>query len=80
MGQPREDFPLPKERLASEENSEGRREECTTPSSGKMKQNPATVSTHHTRSDEKLRKSHGPDYIGVQVPGRKILLTQRSGT
>ena len=52
---------LPEERLASEEISEGRIEECATPSTGRMAQNPATAPTHHTRSDEKLRKSHGPD-------------------
>jgi len=67
MGQPSKDFVLPEERLASEENSEGRREEYTTPSTDRMAQNPATAPTHQTRSDEKLRKSHGPDWIGVQV-------------
>jgi len=66
MGQPSKDFALPGERLASEEISEGRIEECATPSTGKMAQYPAT---HQTRSDEKLRKSHGPDWIGVQVSG-----------
>ena len=58
--------------------SEGRIEECTTPSTGSMAQNPATAPTHQTRSDEKLRKSHGLDRIGVQVSGRKIPSTQRS--
>jgi len=32
-----------------------------------MAQNPATASTHQTRSDEKLRKSHRPDWIGVHL-------------
>jgi len=59
--QPSKEFALPEERLASEEDSEGRRKECVTPSTGRMTQNPATVSTHHTRSEEKLRKSHGPE-------------------
>jgi len=67
VGQPIKDFALPEERLASEEISEGRREECATPSTGRMAHNPATAPTHQTRSDEKLRKSHGPDWIGVQV-------------
>jgi hypothetical protein len=69
MVQPSKDFALPEERLASEEISEGRREESATPSTGRMTQNPATASTHQTRSDEKLRKSHGPDWIGVQLSG-----------
>jgi len=69
MGQPSKDFALPEERLPSEEISEGRREECATPSTGRMAQNPATAPTHQTRSDEKLRKNHGPDKIGVQVYG-----------
>jgi len=56
-------------RLASEEISEGQIEECATPSTGRMTQNPATAPTHQTQSDEKLRKSHGPDWIGVQVSG-----------
>jgi len=80
MGQPRKNFALPKERLASRENSEGRRQEYTTPSTGRMTQNPATVSTHHTRFDEKLRKIHRQDWKGVQVPGKKILLIQGSET
>jgi len=69
MGQPSKDFALPEERLASEEISEGRREECATHSTVRMAQNPATAPTHQTRSDEKLRKSHGPDWIGLQVSG-----------
>jgi len=69
LGQPSKDFALPEERLASEEISEGRIEECATPSTGRMAQNPATAPTHQTRSDEKLRRSHGPDWIGVQVSG-----------
>jgi hypothetical protein len=40
MGQPSKDLTLPEERLASEEISEGRREECTIPSTGRMAQNP----------------------------------------
>ena len=32
-----------------------------------MAQNPATAPTHQTRSDEKLRKSHGPYWIGVHL-------------
>jgi len=67
MGQPSKDFALPEDRLVSEKISEGRREECATASSGRVAQNPATAPTHQTRSDEKLRKSHGPDWIGVQV-------------
>jgi len=43
MGHLSEDFALPEERLASEEISEGRREECATPSTGRMAQIPATV-------------------------------------
>jgi hypothetical protein len=43
-----------------------------------MAQNPATANTHQTRSDEKLRKSHEPDWIGVQVSGLKIPSTQQS--
>jgi len=43
MGHLSEDSALPEERLASEEISEGRREECATPSTGRMAQNPATV-------------------------------------
>jgi len=69
MGQPSKDFALPEERLALEEISECWREECATPSIGRMAQNPATAPTHQTRSDEKLRKSHGPNWIGVQVSG-----------
>jgi hypothetical protein len=72
MGQPSKDFALPEGRLASEEISEIRREECTKPSTGRMTQNPATFPTHQTRSDEKLRKNHGPDWIGVQVSGCKF--------
>jgi len=52
MGQPTKGFALPEERLASEEISEGRREECATPSTGRTTQNPATALKHHTRSDE----------------------------
>jgi hypothetical protein len=40
MGQTIKDFELPEERLASEEISEGQREECATPSAGRMAQNP----------------------------------------
>jgi hypothetical protein len=69
MGQPSKDFALPEERLASEEISEGRGEECATPYTGRMAQNPATAPIHQTRSDEKLGKSHGPDWIGIQVSG-----------
>jgi len=69
MGRPSKDFALPEERLAPEKISEGRREECATPSSGRMTQNPATAPTHQTRSDEKLCKSHGPDWISIQVSG-----------
>jgi len=78
MGQPSKDFALPEERLASEEISEGRREECATPNTGRMAQNPATAPAHQIRSDEKLRKSNGPDWIGDQVSGTKIPSTQRS--
>jgi hypothetical protein len=66
MGKPSKDFALPEERLTSEEISEGQREECATP---RMAQNPTTAPTHQTRCDEKLRKIHGPDWIGVQVSG-----------
>ena len=69
MGQPSKDFALPEERLASDEISEGWREECATPSTGSMAHNPATTPTHEARSDEKLRENHGPDWIGVQVSG-----------
>jgi hypothetical protein len=62
MRQPSKDFALPEDRLASEEISEGRREESATLSTARMGQNPATASTHQTRSDEKLRKNHGPDF------------------
>jgi hypothetical protein len=35
-----------------------------------MAQNPATAPTHQTRSDEKLRKSHGPafNYLAEKFP------------
>jgi len=65
MGQPSKDFALSEERLASEEISEGRVEECATPSTGRMARNPTTAPTHQTRSDEKLRKSHGPGWVSV---------------
>ena len=55
--------------MAPKDNSEGQREECAAPSTDKMTQNPATAPTHQTRSDEKLCKSHGPDWINVQVSG-----------
>ena len=57
MGQPSKDFALPEERLASEENSEGRRDECATPCTGRIAQNPATAPTHQTRSDENFVKA-----------------------
>ena len=69
MEHPNKDFALPEERLASEEISEGGIKECATPSTGRMRKNPATIPTHQTRFDEKLRKSRGPDWICVQVPG-----------
>jgi len=69
MRQPSKDFALPEKRLASEEISEGQREECAAPSTGRMAQNLATAPTHQTRSDEKLCKSHGPNWISVQVSG-----------
>ena len=72
MGQPSKDFTLPEERQASEEISEGQREECTTPSTRRMAQNSATAPTHQTWSDEKLRKSHGPDWIGVKYLAEKF--------
>jgi len=78
MGEPSKDFILPEERLASEEISEGRIEECATTNTGRMTQNPATATKYQIRSDEKLRKSHGTDWIGVQVSGRKTPSTQRS--
>ena len=56
-GQPSKDFLLLEERLASEENSEKRREEYATPSTGRMAQNPATAPTHQTWSDENFVKS-----------------------
>ena len=65
IGQPSKDSALCDERLATEEISEGWREECATPSTGRMAQNPATATKHQTRSDEKLCKSQGPDWIGV---------------
>jgi len=46
MGQLSKDFALPEERLASEEISEGQREECATLSTGRRAQNPATTPTH----------------------------------
>ena len=36
MGKPSKDFAFPEERLASEKISESRREECATPSTGRM--------------------------------------------
>jgi len=39
--QPSKDYVLPEERLALEEISEGGREECATPNTGRMSQNPA---------------------------------------
>jgi len=68
-GTAEQDFALPEDRMASEEISEGQREECATPSTDRMAQNPATAPTHQTRSDEKLHKSHGPDWIGIQISG-----------
>ena len=65
MGQPSKDFALPEDRMASEEISEGWREECATPNTGRMAQNPASAPKHYIRSDENLRKSHEPDWIGV---------------
>jgi len=53
MGWLSKDFALPEERLASEEISEGWREECATPCTGRMAQNPVTAPTHQTRSDKK---------------------------
>ena len=38
-------------RLASEEISLGRIDDCATPNTGRMAQNPATAPTHQTRSD-----------------------------
>jgi len=67
MGQLSKGFALPKERMGSEEISEGRREGCAAPSTGRMAQNPATILTYQTRSDEKICKSHGLDWNGVQV-------------
>jgi len=55
MGQRSKDFSLPEETPVSEEISAGRREECATPSTGRMAQNPVTAPTYQTRSDEKLR-------------------------
>jgi len=46
-----------RERLASEKISEGQIEECGTPSTGRMTQNPATAPTHQTRSDENFVKA-----------------------
>jgi hypothetical protein len=69
MGQLSKDFALPEERLASEEISEGRGEECATPTTDRMAQTPATTPTHQTRSDEKIHKSHRSDWIGVRVSG-----------
>jgi len=69
MGQLNKYLALPEASLSSEEISEGRAEECATPSTGRMAQNPASAPTHQTRSGEKLHKSHGPGWIGVQLPG-----------
>jgi len=60
---------LPEDRLVSEGISYRQREECPIPSTGRMVQNPVTAPKHQTWSDEKLRKSHGPDWIGDQVSG-----------
>jgi hypothetical protein len=57
MGQPSKDFTLPEERLASEEISEGQREECVTPCTGRMAQNPATAPTHQNWSDKNFVKA-----------------------
>jgi len=51
MGQLSKDFALPEDRMASEEISEGQREECATPNTDRMAQNPATSPTHQTQSD-----------------------------
>jgi hypothetical protein len=56
-GTAKKDFALPEERLASEDISEVQIEECATPSTGRMVQNPATAPTHQTRSDENLVKA-----------------------
>ena len=57
MGQPNKDFALPEERLASEDISNGRREEFATPTTSRIAQNSATAPAHQTRSDENFVKS-----------------------
>jgi len=69
MGQLSKNLALPEERLVSEEISVCRREECAIPNTVRMAQNPVTAPKRQTRFDEKLRKSHGPDRIGVKVYG-----------
>jgi hypothetical protein len=69
MVQLSKDFAVAEERMASEEVSEGQREECATPCSGRMAQNRATTPSHQTWSDKKHCKSHGPDWIGIQEFG-----------
>jgi hypothetical protein len=57
MGQSSRDLALPEERLASEEIFESWREECATPCTDRMAQNPATAPTHQTLSDKNFVKA-----------------------
>jgi hypothetical protein len=56
-GQSSRDLALPEERLASEEIFESWREECATPCTDRMAQNPATAPTHQTLSDKNFVKA-----------------------
>jgi len=50
--------------MASEEISEGQIEECATPSTSRMAQNPATAPKHQTRSDKKKNFVKAMDRTG----------------
>jgi hypothetical protein len=72
MGQPSKDFALAEDRLASEENSEGRRYECATPCTGRMAQNPATASTYKSQSDKKYVKAMDRTGSAFKYPAEKF--------
>jgi hypothetical protein len=61
---------ITEDRLALEEISEGGREDYAPPGTGRMAQNSVTTPTHKLGLiNKRLRESHGPDWIGVQVSG-----------
>jgi len=48
MGQLNKDFALLEEKIAPEEISEGQREECASPNTSRVAQNPATAPTQNS--------------------------------